>query len=374
MRTMVVTSFRHGSRSTGVERHRFLLDPDYRDRPTRFEVDLLLNGVRWVYGFEVDDEHVREEYAYHWPRGRQALSFNREGGEVSFGQSFRASHRKMAVLLRDNSLLLSVAGAAGSNPLSQLFEWFKSNLLLFESTNRHGRVLYTAEMAQTKRYSEKIIGLLQAADLGITDLEIDRNILPSLDKVPEEFSPVVEHLNEALHILQEIESDSERTEILSIVVPKLLFIHLGARSGVTLSTEEESQGTLAWLSFMGPIINALQDGNIVLIDELDTSLHPILVKRLITMFQDPQLNPRHTQLIFNSHDSLILEGRGEWSLGRDQVWFVEKSVDGSTKLYSLDDFSPRNDDDIKGRYFLGCYGGVPVVGDSAILEALGSLD
>ena len=375
MRQLVITSFRHGSHGTGVDRHRFLLDPAYGDRPTRFEVDLLLDGVRWVYGLEVDDERVREEYAYHWPRGRQALVFSRECGKVSFGLSFRASDRQVERLLRDNALLLSAAGAAGNNPLSRLFGWFGSNLLLSDSSNRTGRTLYTADMAHTEQFRKRIMRLLQAADLGITELEVRRvEFPPLLDEIPEGYDKVAEHLSEAMRLLQEVQSDTDEVEGRPPSLRELVFRHLGARGGVTLSTEEESQGTMAWLSLIGPVISALQDGDVVLVDELDASLHTDLVERLITMFQSPELNRRYAQLIFNSHDSVILEARGDWALGRDQIWFTEKYADGSTKLYPLDDFSPRKDDDLRGRYLRGRYGGVPVIGDSAILEALESPD
>ena len=375
MRRLVVTSFRHGSHSTGVERHHFRLDPAYGDCPTRFDVDLLLDGVRWVYGFEVDDRSVREEYAYHWPKGRQALIFNRQDSKVAFGQPFRASDRQVERLLRDNALLLSASGAAGRNPLSRLFEWFESNLLLLESDDRSARALYTAELAQTEEFGKRIMALLQAADLGITDVEVRRiEWTPLFDDAPEGYDKVAEHLSEAFRLLQEVVSDGTDSESSGPSLPKLVLKHLGAQGGVSLTTEEESQGTLVWLSLIGPVVNSLQDGDLVLIDELDASLHSDLVKRLIAMFQDPQLNRHLGQLVFNSHDGSLLEARDDWSLGRDQVWFSEKDADGSTRLYSLDDFSPRKDDDIRGRYFRGRYGAVPVVGDSAIRETLGSLD
>ncbi len=380
MRRLVVTSFRSGSQETRILRHPFLLDPACQERPTRFEVDLLLDGVRWVYGFEADNNLVREEYAYHWPRGRQALVFSREFDRVVYGSPFRSADRSLTQLIRRNALLLSVAGATKHNPLSRLFGWFQSNLLLSESTNRSDRALYTAELAQTEEFGRRIIGLLQAADLGITNVEVKRiewnPILhgASEGETPDGYDKVAEHLNEAIRLLQEVASDEAEPARSATLLPKLVLEHVGARGGVTLATEEESQGTLVWLSLLGPVVKALQDGGLVLVDELDASLHPYLVRRLIRMFQDPQLNRRLAQVVFNSHDGSILEARNDWSLGRDQVWFSEKEPDGSTRLYSLDDFSPRKDDDIRGRYFRGRYGGVPLVSDSTISEALVLLD
>lgn len=375
MRRLVITSFRDGSRGSGIERHHFLIDPTYSDRPTRYEVDLLLEGVRWVYGFEIDGERVHEEYAYHWPRGRQALIFNREGTGVSFGLPFRASDRQVEKLVRDNALLLSAAGAVDSGPLSRLFRWFQSNLALLESSYRTEMALHTAEMAQSSGYRDKLMGLLKSADLGITGFEIRHiDLIPLLDEVPEGFVTAAEHLREAVRLLQEVQPDVDHSDGQAHSLRELVFTHLGTHGGVTLRAEDESRGTMVWLSLIGPIVRAMQHGGVILIDELDASLHPDLVERVITMFQDPQLNRHHAQLLFNSHDGAILEARGEWPLGRDQIWFTEKYSDGSTRLYPLDDFSPRKDDDIRGRYFRGRYGGLPVVGDSAIRKALNPLD
>ena len=371
MRKLVINSFRRGSRGTRIFRRPFLLDSTCRDRPTRFEIDLLLEGVRWIYGFEVDDQRVREEYAYHWPRGRQALVFHRDGGPVAFGSRFKAEDRTIGGLLRDNALLLSVAGATGNEQLASLFEWFEGNMSLAESGNRDSRALFTAQMARTDDLGERMIRLLRAADLGVADLEMTRLEMEHfIGEVDERLQEGGEPLGEIVRILQHIQADVALPEASATSLRKLSLTHISADGGVAFSAEDESQGTLVWVSLIGPLMSALDNGNVVLIDELDASLHSHLVERIITMFQDPEINRRGAQLIFNSHDGAILQGRSDWRLGRDQIWFTEKYADGATKLYSLDDFSPRRDEDTHGHYFLGRYGAVPVVGDAAIRQAL----
>ena len=362
MRRLVMTSFRQGSRGTPVSRRPFLLDPDCRGRPTRFEINLVLEGVRWIYGFEVDDERVREEYAYHWPRGRQALVFNRDDDRVAYGSPFRAKDRAVERLLRGNALLLSVAGATENRPLAALFDWFASNLLFAESDNRVHRALVTAEMAGTTEQGERVIGMLRAADLGITGLKVK----PIDAEEAERFRRVI-------RFLQEDEDDPDLpdpSEANIVSFSQLRLMHTGTEGSVGLSPEDESEGTLVWVTLIGPMLSALDGGGVVLVDELDASLHPHLVELVISMFQDPRSNPRNAQLIFNSHDGNILQGGADWALGRDQIWFTEKYADGTTRLYSLDDFSPRRDEDIYGRYFRGRYGGVPVVGDATMRQAL----
>ena len=362
MRRLVATSFRHGSRDTPVVRSPFLLDPACAERPTRFEVDLLLEGVRWEYGFAVDDTRVVEESAYHWPRGRRALVFRRSESGLVFGSPFGAKDRTIESLLRDNALLLSVAGATENRPLAALFDWFGSNLLLSESDNRVPRAFMTAEMASKQKQRQRIIQLLQAADLGIASLTVN----PLDDEEAEQ-------LRRVISLIRQSESDLDlpepsETDIVSF--SQLSLIHSGAEGDVSLGPEDESQGTLVWVSLIGPILQALDEGKAVLVDELDASLHSDLVERVVAMFQDPRTNRNGAQLIFNSHDGALLDGAGAWSLGRDQIWFTEKYAGGGTKLYSLDDFSPRRDDDIRGRYFRGRYGAIPVVGDASLRNAL----
>lgn len=362
MRNLVLTSFRHGSRDTPVARRPFLLDPTCAERPTRFEVDLLSEGVRWVYRFAVDDRRVLEESAHHWPRGRRALVFHRRGDELEFGAPFGAKDRVVESLLRDNALLLSVAGATENRPLAALFDWFDSNLLLMESDNRVLRAFMTAEMASREDQRRRIVQMLQAADLGITSLTVS----PLDDEDAEELRRMVGLLRQVageLDLPGPSEADVDKFRQLGLT-------HSGAEGDVNIGPEEESQGTLVWVGLIGPILRALDDGTAILMDELDASLHSDLVGRIVAVFQDPRTNQSGAQLIFNSHDGALLEGAGAWSLGRDQVWFTEKYADGGTKLYSLDDFSPRRDDDIRGRYYRGRYGAIPVVGNASLRNAL----
>ena len=361
MRNLVLTSFVQGSRGTPIPRQRFLLDSASQDRPTRFEVDLILEGVRWVYGFEVDDERVLEEFAYHWPRGRQALVFQRDEDSVDFGSRFKAEDRALENLLRNNSLLLSVAATTGNDQLGSLSDWFSDNLSMVDASNQASRALYTAEKAYDRSYKEKIRSLLDAADLGVIDLNVEKL-----------GGPFIEHLAFAKHIIDEggeIDFSKFRGPVPPVI--KISLTHRNsAYDEVHFDWEDESSGTVAWVSLIGSMLDALDRGQLLLIDELDASLHPHLVARVIRIFQDPQTNPRCAQLIFNSHDGKILEDREKWALGRDQIWFAGKYNGGDTKLYALDDFGPRRDEAIHHRYYQGRYGAVPVINDAAIYEPL----
>ena len=150
-------------------------------------------------------------------------------------------------------------------------------------------------------------------------------------------------------------------------------MHQGVSGEVELQPEEESLGTLVWLGLIGPLVAALSAGSVLLADELDASLHPALVQRVIELFQQPETNPHRAQLIFNSHDPTILgDSRGHRLLGRDQTWFTEKRVDGSTRLFPLLDLDPRKHEAVGGRYLEGRYGATPIISGSE-LDRVGEL-
>src|SRR5262249_28631239 len=138
--------------------------------PSRFEIDLVLDGIRWEYGFTVDDERVLEEWAYRSPRGRSALVFHRELDDVQLGPSDRAKGRAVIELLRPNALFLSTAASANHQTLSPLYAWFERNLVLAEADSRPFRQALTTEMLDDDNpiMRERVLALLRAADLGVT--------------------------------------------------------------------------------------------------------------------------------------------------------------------------------------------------------------
>lgn len=361
MRVIVAGSFRSGSRSSGVYRRPFELHDAQRLLPSRFEVELVLHGVRWQYGFEVDDERILGEYAYHYPNGRQALVFDRSPDGISFGPSFRAEGGVLRRLLRDNSLLLSVAGAADDERLGPLFRWFLRNLRLAESSNRAARAVRTAELIAEHDTKERVMSLVRAADLGVCDIE-----RTTLD--PE----MADRLQRALRVIRGEDGDPEASDddIDIAFGDSVRLKHRGPDGDVELEPEFESQGTMVWVGLIGPVIDALDGGHLLLADELDASLHPYLVELLVGMFQDPELNPRCAQLIFNAHDISVLGDSEQNVLGRDQVWFTKRAPDGATAVYPLVDFRPRRDEALGRRYLQGRFGAVPVVDHGEVRSGL----
>ncbi len=362
MRHVVAGSFRRGDRTSGVFRRPFLLDERSREAPSEFRVDLVLDNVRWQYGFEVNDERVVGEYAYHSPRGRQALVFDRVGDVIQFGPAFRSDGRALERLFRHNALLLSVGGAAQDDTLVPLFEWFSNNLRLAEMSSRGIRAAQTATMMENSADRARVLALLRAADLGVTNAKV-----ASIDLDPE----ARDRLERALRILNGTEGDAESADDWRFDVGDfVLLTHQGTSGEVEFEAGDESEGTSVWVGLIGPVLTALDQGSVLLADELGTSLHPHLVQRLIDLFQSPTTNKHCAQLIFNAHDVTVLGDNEYRSLGRDQIWFTEKDFDGATRLYPLVDFRPRKDEALRRRYLQGRYGGVPVLDRSEFERAV----
>jgi predicted ATPase len=353
MRRIVLTSFRSGD-SSGRRMYRrpFRLDPATESTPSRFEIDLVLSGIRHEYEFVVDDTRVLYESARRFPRGRPATLFRRHGDELELGESNRAKGRAVGEILRPNSLYLSAAAAASHPDLLPLYEWFEANLIFADASSRSRRWAYTTHLLAHEDRREQILALLHAADLGITDAHV-RELDPQ----------TLERLRKAVRILTGSEDDPETTEIdTELLDLGVVLSHQGAHGNVELQSEDESLGTLVWFGLAGPVVGALAQGAVLLADEIESSLHPALVAQLVRTFQSQESNPNDAQLIFNSHEaSLLGDSVSDRVLGRDQVWFTEKLHDGSTRLYPLTDLNPRRDEAISRRYLAGRYGATPIV-------------
>ena len=352
MRSHVLHSFRLGDPEGRILRLPFVLDQTRRQEPSRFEVDLVLNGIRHEYGFIIDDDRVLEEWAYHYPKGRAALIFRREGDEVDAGAIGRQKTRAVQELMRPNALFLSTAAPAKHAALLPLYQWFGRNLRIAEADSRPIRQALTTELLGDEHLRGRVLALLQAADLGVTDAR------------KHEPDPVMQdRFRRAMRVLQGIEGEPDGDEGPTFEELGVRLVHRGADGeGVELDADEESLGTRVWFGLIGPVVQALDSGCVFLADELDASLHPALVTELIRLFQDPETNPRRAQLIFNSHDPTLLGGTvGERLLGRDQIWFTDKNSEGSTSLFSLTELEPRKQEAIGKRYLEGRYGAVPIL-------------
>jgi len=321
----------------------FKLDPESQGQPSEFEVMFIHEGERYVYGFKADRERVHEEWLSATRIGARLRSrplFHRgHGGNVQWGPTWRGERRKLEGMVRPNALLLSVA-AQFANPIARpVFGWF-SGLWAASSTELH-----TSRLVETREgFAGRLSDFMKMADTGIDSWRVDRepHIEPSrLD----------------------VYRDEERERLLKVFAdwptPKAIHRASDGRDVVFDLLTEESAGTIQLYNLAGDWLSSLALSWILLKDELEASLHPLLTRFLLRTAHRSDTTP---QLVFTTHECSLLDRD---LLRRDQIWFTEKRPDGSTELYSLWDFKvkPRQDEDFRGRYLRGRYGAIPYIGE-----------
>jgi len=336
----------------------FLFDDDSPSEPSEFEMVFISEGVRYQYGFAATKYNVVEEWLIAYPKGRPQRWFSR-----SFNSKTKLSEYKFSDYLtgqksvwqsatRTNALFLSTAVLLNSEQLKPVFNWFKKRL---RPTDVGGwGPSFTATLCDEAVTKKRVLSFLKAADFDIHDIKVDKQKF-DLEMLPDE---IPESARES--IIKEL----KEKEFLDIKT-----IHKTASNKlVLLNFEEESDGTQQFFSFIGPWLDTLKNGYILVIDELHDSLHPKMVKYLVGLFNNSKTNPKNAQLIFTTHETSILN---QDVFRRDQVWFCEKDKSQATSLYPLTDFSPRKDrENIEMGYLSGRYGALPYVREFDLDEVI----
>jgi hypothetical protein len=332
MQDAVVNSFAAWRPGSGIPRTPF--DPRMRagadtnggSVPSGYAVEMVVDGTRFAYGFDVDDTHVREEWLYAYPHNRRRVIFDRRGDRWTFGSTVSKSVAEAASrMTRPNALFLTVAARLNLAEVQAAFGWF-------ELGSRVGPVPAQAWMEEVARLLDgprrgALVELIRAADVGVTDILSTRGL-----------------------------DDSLRYAV------DLQFRH--GSSETWLPSASESAGTLRWLQLMVATLPVLEAGCLLCLDELDTSMHPRLTASYVDLFRDEEINNRGAQLVFTTHDATLLSPiLGDDTLHRDEIWFVEKDRDGATSLVPLSDFKPRRLENWERRYLGGSYGAVPLASE-----------
>jgi AAA15 family ATPase/GTPase len=325
----------------------FQLDEKLKGAPTLFEITVVLDGVRYQYGFEFLPNRIVSEWLLVYQKAKPQKWFEREfdskSGEETFtyGPHLTGQKRAWQEATRPNALFLSTAVQLNSEQLKPLHSWFAESLVIL----LEGGLIpfsFSTNMVQTPEGQKAIKSIMSAADIAISSISAVRQ---------------KSVLQEMTFDLATGKSDTRRQEG-EMLVPH--FRHQGINASADFGLHDESQGTQKLFALAGPLLDIIKNGKTLVIDELDRSLHPLLVRRIINVFQDPKLNERGAQLIFSTHDTTLLDGE---LLRRDQIWLTEKRSDQSSELVPLTEFSPRKGEALEKGYLSGRYGGVPILRD-----------
>ncbi len=333
----------------------FKLDKKYLSKPSKFEVVFIKNNIKYIYGVSFNSEKIIDEYLYYYPEGRKALIFERKDTNNYRFTIDRKKQKFISEKTLDNVLYLSNSTQLNYDKTSEAFDWFKDNLGIIGVADHPGLIRYTInKLNEDAKMKEFILKALIEADLGINNLFASFEVI-SIDELPiqirEQFKTII--------------SDSEQNlEKLDITTIHKVLDEIGNENYVEFDFEEESEGTKRLFSLIGLWIDSLKNGQVLVVDELDTKLHHLLNVFLIKLFNDPTQNKNNAQLIFTTHNTNLLD---QDIFRRDQIWFTEKNPSqGSTDLYSLIEFSPRKDKNIQKGYLAGRYGAIPFISNDRI--------
>lgn len=360
MRGFVLDSHRETQPTGEIGVERFRLSVETVAQPSHFEMIFVVDGTRYRYGFEATPERVESEWLFSVPSAREAKLFERIGDDIDLSERFREG-REIEARTRSNALFLSVV-AQFNGPIAQrVTQWFRQ-MGIASGLQDRGMRQYTVRRFLDGTYRDDIRELIGRLDLGIDDIAVEKISTPVAFDLPDSMPEALRTALATLRNLPGGEFFAVRT------------IHGRAGNGETPAMQEvfdldnqESEGTKKLFSMAGPLVKALKEGQLLVIDELDARLHPLMTREIIALFNSKQTNPQHAQLIFTTHDTNLLDNR---LLRRDQIWFTEKDRQGATQLYSLAEFKVRNDASFEKDYIHGRYGAVPFLGDlREIMEA-----
>lgn len=351
VKEQVLNSQKESQAGDAIDIASFKLTAESRVADSEFEVTFVEQSVRYEYGFRCNRERFTEEWLFAYPLGRAQKWFHRvfdaESGKdaYKFSSSFlgRRQRQTWAAQTRPNALFFSTAIQLNNEQLKPAFDWFKLRLRVFDSVWGLNPG-YTMERCGKNEDRKRVVEFMNSADLSIADIQLKETVF-SADVLPNGMP---------ISIKEEFLKDMAGRKFIE---PRFFHKDVKTQESVEFDESEESDGTRALFAFAGPWLDVIENERVLVVNELDTSLHPLLVHHLVKRLHHEGTK---AQLIFTTHDTTLLSQK---LLRRDQVWFVEKDAESATKLYPLSDFSPRDNEAVERGYLNGRYGGIPFLKD-----------
>ncbi len=322
----IINSAKQVQSSDEIDIENFRLSSETVNSPSYFELIFTIKSVQFRYGFEIDRQKVHREWLYHKnlkKRAKEVELIFRDGVEYDLHNKLSVSRELVSKkMIRDNALLLSVAAQFNEDIALEIIEELSHLTIVTSLTDKSVKDKALAVLNDDVMRS-RITKFAQYADFGIDDIVKVDNTLISRHTL------YGDNMNE----LRQVSFDFYKSE---------------------------SEGTIKYFSLAHPIITALDEGNVIIIDEFDAKMHPLLTVSIVALFNSKQTNPKGAQLIFTTHDTNLLSS---YIFRRDQVWFTEKDRYGASKLFPLSDYNVRSTSPLERDYLSGKYGAVPIIRD-----------
>ena len=335
MRKWVLTSFKKESEKKGIPVKRFAFDNTSRNKTAEFEVFFMHNSNEYQYGFTVDNKKVHEEWLYKRDfrgKGKYKTLFERSGDKIECSNLLKGAEA-LSEFVEESTLFLSMIASAKINYAKDVFHWFIATEVI-----DFGDIILELVMnkmlpanIEDENYLSGIRDFLKSVDINIDGIRVEKK---------KNFDDEYEYKIYSKHLSKDKKTPYE------------------------IPFTEESSGTQKMFALYTYIVNAMNNGDTLIVDELDAKLHPLLLRYIINMFHNEDINKNGAQLVYTTHDNYTLSRE---IFRRDQVWFVEKDENAVSELYSLselkldDNKKVRNDATYNKQYLLGRYGAVPIL-------------
>jgi len=329
----------------------FKIDETYLSKPTTLEVLFLYGGVKYFYGFSYDKWQILEEFLYYYPNNKQATIFERVKNKYTFTND-KTELNVLSKRTLKNRLFFSTASEWNYEKIKRPFRYLKESIVIYDN--------YKAEEESWKKYTfkrikedvnfkNKILQILNDIDSDILDISVE------IEKMTFNESNLPNDLPKEIREMF-INKEGEASKIRTTHIGKDIN---GNATNISFSLQEESRGINKFLELIGPWIDILEKGKCLIIDEIESSLHPFIVKYLIDMFMNPAINKNNAQIVYSTHNTSLLNLD---HIRRDQIWLVEKDHSNMSDIYSLSDLKGiRKDENIQKGYLRGKYGAIPLL-------------
>ncbi|MGB3182906.1 MAG: ATP-binding protein [Cyclobacteriaceae bacterium] len=356
MKQLVMTSVEKSSASK-LDVTPFLLNTQTETKPTFFEVVFLIDETRFRYGFEIDSKSVKGEWLFELKDEEEIPLFIREEDGIGLGDSYEEG-AGLESKTRENALFLSVIDQFNGEIAGNIIKWFNDWRTISGVSHDNYRGV-TFSLLDEKNSKERLLNFYKELDLGFDQVRFrkepfEESLLPT--DLPAE-------------ILEDLIKDLQGKSVARINTVHKKYNESGEQVGFEDFDlrEQESSGTNKVIDMSGPIFHTLLSGGILVIDELDAKLHPLMTVAITNLFNSTEYNQHNAQLIFATHDTNLLSYGG---FRRDQIYFVEKDNYGASDLYSLIEYKEegsnakvRKDRSFEKDYINGRYGAIPFIGN-----------
>jgi AAA15 family ATPase/GTPase len=334
----------------------FALNVSSTSEPSKFKVIFLVAETTYEYGFSVNRSNVVDEWLLSKPKGalRSSELFLRNGDTFKIHKEFKEADG-LESKTRSNALFISTCAQFNGAVSTEILRWFR-RLRVVSGLSDGAFLSVTKASLRNPERADGVRAIIEAFDLGFSKFDAikdERQMEQELDAMPPEMSVLAAALKKLL-------AKGDHTRYRIETTHQVYDTHGKKVSEIKFDLErDESEGTKKLVAFAGPLRDALSSQYVLVIDEFDARLHPLITKQIIRMFNGTKSNPTNAQLIVATHDTNLLD---KDLMRRDQIWFVEKDPVGSSHLTSLVEYKVRNDASYEKDYILGKYGAIPFLG------------